>query len=502
MEAIAPAKSRLRDSPKFARQIFWFLGISLVLHLITAIYSVGFFSWDEHFQTFEFLSPRLGRGPVSALPWEYAHAARPWLQPFLYYGVIRFLQFFGVQNAAVWSGAVRVLSGILSWSALVALVVCSKRWFTQESGARLKAVALAAFLCFIPFLDVRTSSENLSAAIFFLGLAAYFLAGTSFRRVLFAGVLMGLSLQFRYQGAFMVLGFLGFLCVVEKKWREAAWLVGWIALVSFAGVGVDSLGYGHWVFVPWNYFRVNLIEGRANAFSRDPIWFYFVKYIELVPPIGALCLAGVILGWVRKPRHVLTWVTLPLFLVSCLIRHKETRFLFPLVPAAPFLIAMGLEGFSEGMIQRAWRLARWILVPVNSVLLLVFMFKPAYSPFLLYGFVGSHPEIRKIVYRDENPFVQIRALQTNFFKPPGVALRQIPSYPALEDELQREGQFWLFEGSFQLPSEAGALQQQCEVRFSAFPLWLNRLAATPLAPILRIPGIKFANRRSLFFCKK
>ena len=483
----------------FRRQLLWFFGISLLFHLITAVFSVGFYSWDEHFQTFEFLSPRLGRGSISALPWEYAQAARPWLQPLLYYGVIRFLRELGVQNAAVWSAAIRVLSGLASWSALLLLCICSFRWFSSVTSRR-AVLAMAALLCFLPFLDVRTSSENLSAAAFFIGLASYLLIEKPGRRVLVAGLLMGLSIQFRYQSAFMVLGFMAFLAFSEKKGRELLGLVAMIALVSCAGILIDSWGYGHWCFVPWNYFRVNLIEGKANAFSRDPIWFYFARYPELVPPFGALCFLGVIAGWIRRPRHVLTWVTLPAFVVSSLITHKETRFLFPLVPAVPFLVGFALESISQARLRHAWRTLRWVLVPANSLLLIVLAVKPAYSPFLLYGFIGSNPGIHRIMYRDENPFVQIRALQTNFYKPPGLALEQVPTYSGLNAELSRDGRFWLFEGDSSLPPEAGALRQHCQLRFSAFPIWLNALASTPLAPILRLPGIRFANRRSLFFC--
>jgi phosphatidylinositol glycan class B len=475
------------------KKVFFLFGFSLVIHVLTAYFSVGFFSWDEHYQTLEFLSPRLGRGSVADLPWEYHSAVRPWIQPAFYYSVIEGLRLIGIENASVWAFFCRLVSAVLSWSALLGLTLCSFKWF-QNPKSRLMALYLATTLCFLPFIDVRTSSENMSAALFFLGISAFFLL--SWKKALVAGLLMGLAVQFRYQTVFMVLGFLGFLFFQKREKRscapETAAIVAMVAMTSAFGVWVDSWGYGSLTFVPWNYFHVNLIEGKADWFSRDPVWFYLTHYLELMPPVGALALFAVILGWIRRPTHVLTWVTLPSFLIHCLITHKEVRFLFPLIPATPFLIVMGLESFSETGVQNLWKWARWILLPANGVLLLVFVLKPAYSPFQLYGYVGSHPEIREIVYRDENPFVQIRALETRFYRPPELAVTHIGSYLEMSEKLSHSKSFWLFEGSSTLPPAAGALQGWCELKYSAFPQWLNRLDF--------IPGIRFANRRSLFFC--
>lgn len=478
-------------------------GISLIFYLLTAVFSVGFFSWDEHYQTLEFLSPRLGRGSVADLPWEYAEAARPWFQPGLYYLLISFLRLLGVENAAHWALWLRVFSAVLSWSTLFTLTIVSFQWFKSESSCRM-AIVLTGFLCFLPFVGVRTSSENLSACAFFLGLSSYFLVRRPWNLVL-SGALMGAAIQFRYQDALMVLGFLGYLiysgvaasgCATAERrayQNDLAAFLASVLAVTLAGVAVDAWGYGRWTFVPLNYFRANILQGRANAFSRDPLWFYPIRYSELMPPIGAIAFLALILGWIRKPLHVLTWVTLPFFVIHCLITHKEVRFLFPMIPAVPFLIVFGLESLSEAKLRKTWRSVRWILVPANFMLLVIFMFKPAYSPFLLYDFVEAHPEIRQIYFRDEDPFVQIRSLQTTFFRPPGMQSLKLSGFGDLRDKLRSQKELWVFEGGAVLPEEAGLLKNQCQLRFSAFPGWLNRLNF--------IPGIRYANRRSLFLCR-
>src|SRR6185312_4319349 len=104
-----------------------------------------------------------------------------------------------------------------------------------------------------------------------LGLGAFFLSEGPWNWIL-AGILMGAAIQFRYQDALMVAGFLGYLLYTGDR-RGAIRMVLLLLLMTGLGVCIDSWGYGRWTFVPYNYFRANILEGRANDFSRDPIWF-------------------------------------------------------------------------------------------------------------------------------------------------------------------------------------------------------------------------------------
>jgi hypothetical protein len=76
-------------------------------------------------------------------------------------------------------------------------------------------------------------------------------------------------------------------------------------------------------------------------------------------------------------------VSLPFFLIHCLLAHKELRFLFPLVPIAPFLGFLALEGspkvtrrlFSGSVPCVAWG----ILAVLNAVGLVVRAVAPAHE---------------------------------------------------------------------------------------------------------------------------
>ena len=66
--------------------------LGLVLHLVSAFFSIGFYSDDEHFQILEPVAHLMGFNNViindpTGHYWEWESWARirPWLQPYIYY---------------------------------------------------------------------------------------------------------------------------------------------------------------------------------------------------------------------------------------------------------------------------------------------------------------------------------------------------------------------------------------------------------------------------------
>ena len=95
--------------------------VGLLLIVVAAFRSESFYHPDEHFQTIEFASFKLGRTPGAALPWEFAARMRSWLQPGLYVVLARAAQAVGVHDPFRQAFVFRVFSGLLLWAALVAL---------------------------------------------------------------------------------------------------------------------------------------------------------------------------------------------------------------------------------------------------------------------------------------------------------------------------------------------------------------------------------------------
>jgi phosphatidylinositol glycan class B len=72
--------------------------VGIVIHIITAVFSVGYYHVDEHFQILEFTSMKLGLAEENSLPWEYQAHLRPALQPAIAFMTIKAISFIGLDN--------------------------------------------------------------------------------------------------------------------------------------------------------------------------------------------------------------------------------------------------------------------------------------------------------------------------------------------------------------------------------------------------------------------
>jgi phosphatidylinositol glycan class B len=314
--------------------------------LVTAWFSNLFYFPDEHFQVVEFLGLKLGITPPSAMAPEYPAHVRSWMQPFIYWLIAAPLRALGLNDMFAMAFVLRAFTGMFSVAALAAFAKSLALTFDNrdEQQAFLGYLPLFGFL---PFLFVRTSSETMSAAFFALGLAAI-LSGRS--RV-FAGLLCGLAFECRYQTGLMTAGLMAWLAIAAReKFSGLLQFAGGGVLALVLGLLVDRWGYGFWVFPPVDYVHRNLMEGVADSYGRDPVLAYlWMLPAQLFFVITFVLIAAMVMMWLRNPRHVLTWVTLPFVLGHMAIAHKEARFLFPLAILAT---AFPVLGFSP-------RLPRW-----------------------------------------------------------------------------------------------------------------------------------------------
>lgn len=369
--------------------------------LVTAWFSVLFYFPDEHYQVLEFMGHKLGITPAAALPWEYGARIRPWLQPGLYYLVAAPLRALGVDDMFAISFLLRLLTGLFSLTALAAFVRALAPGLADDTRRTfLRALPLFGFL---PYLMVRTASETLSAAFIALAIAALLNTRTPARLAL-AGLLCGLAFEARYQTALMGLGLFAWMAVIARARLAAlAAFIGGGLIALAIGTLADRWGYGAWVFPPWDYFDVNILQGvAARTFGREPVF----AYLYLLPATGffaitLVVMAGLAAMWLRAPRHVLTWATLPFVLLHVLVAHKEARFLFPLALLAP---AFPVLGFSphlprwRAFFARIWNWRHSWAAHVTNAMSIAFMLYLALYPF---G-VRPHMPMAEYLYR-HNP---------------------------------------------------------------------------------------------------
>lgn len=376
--------------------------VSLVLHVLVAVRSDGFYHCDEHYQVIEFVASKVGITPVSSLAWEYGEHMRPWFQPAVYYPFVRAFLALGITEPFTIALLLRVLTALLGWSALVAFARTLPHFFPEGAARRSTLLALH-FFHLVPMLSVRTSSENFAQIFLLFGLtllvdpgrlgpSLYLTASAPARWLepvwLLAGVALGFSFLARYQAALFVVGVgLWFLVYGREKLRFLlAASVGFLAAVAL-GTLLDFWGYGLWAFAPWDYFRVNLIDGVAAKLSRSPPWGFIPLFnAHLLPPFGMLWLITVFAALFALPRHLLTWTSAPFVLGHHALAHKETRFLFPTLVLALVLAGLLIQRALEAAHRKNYqppralgaslRWAAGLLIALNVVGLFTFALSP------------------------------------------------------------------------------------------------------------------------------
>ncbi len=344
------------------------------------------FQADEHFQIVELAAYKLGLLPRSCLAWELGYEVRPFFQPLLEYLFLRAVRLVPGIDVFSQLALLRMAFAAFAFFALDRFVRVSAGWLPGH--LRATHAKLLYGLGFLPWLAARPCSEVVATSFFVLGLCELLPAALEKRRPFVAGLLLGAAVETRFQTAFLLVGLLAWLLGIDRRKLSelGAIAVGGIVL-RCVGALADRWGYGHWVFPPYHYYHVNMVEGVANAFSTAPFTFYFlITWANLFLPSALLVFVSLFVLWARKPKHVLTWVTLPFFLVhDVLLAHKEERFLWPLgiLGAAGVVLAWGTaegRGLGARIVRRIYALkdgrAFQVLAAANFAVMLLMMVYP------------------------------------------------------------------------------------------------------------------------------
>ncbi len=485
-------------------------GRLLVILALAIVYAAGvsngFYHYDEHFQILEFVGFKLGITPEPSLMWEYRDQIRPWMQPAIYYALLQPFRLAGLEDPFAVAMLFRLASGTLFFASLWLLLRGLPHLF--ESGEAQQAAAKVLTLSwFIPVLAVRTSSESMSAAWMTLSLGcvlAAFEHPTGWRgRLWFAagGLAQGLAFQARYQIAFSILGLLAWLFFVRRvRWLDFLLLAG-VSLASLGlGVLIDAWGYGEFVVAPVRYVDENLIQGRAaGQFGSSPFWEYAVfAATNFGAPFTLAMALALIVMWIRRPRHVLTWLTLPFVLGHCLVGHKEWRFMFPMAVFAGLALVLAVtpaEGRTPAFLARLWQLrnARGfrIVVAANLVALVLAPIMLVRTQLLIQQHLYEHlPDSAKVLVVGITPYSG-NLLEMHFYRRRDVEMSAV-AYEKLGDKIA-EGRpvFVVFDKSVK-PDEA-MQRWGGELYYDSLPTWAPRFnyfnwtSRTTIWKVVRFP---------------
>jgi GPI mannosyltransferase 3 len=420
--------------------------ILAAITVVTAWFSETFFFPDEN-RVLEFMGYKLGLVAPDELTWEWPDRIRSFTLPALYYLIARPAIALGLSDMFAVKALLRLTTAVVSLAALLSFA----RWMQgdlQRDDEKRAFARLLPFVGFLPYLFVRTASETAAAAFFTFALVLAVRGG--WKRMLAAGALCGIAFECRFQTAFLTLGLMAWLWLQARTKPEkiAAFAGAGLAVVGAAAL-IDYWGYGVWCFPPWNYVNVNLIQGvAAKDFGTSPFFAYF--YLELAnifAPVVALMMIAMVFAAIRNPRHVVTWVTVPFFLVHCFMAHKEERFLFPLAILAtawPVLAFWGMPKLWDWRKSWAAKAVGWTAVAAMAFLAVYpfgirphmkmarYLYRTFPSGLRAYSFddepFASYPMVRPKPYRVDK-LADIQALDAALAKGPVYLFSDTPTLP-------------------------------------------------------------------------
>jgi phosphatidylinositol glycan class B len=396
------------------------LVLAFGIHILAAVVNEGFYESEEYYRYLEIAERAAGLGSTEDLPPAIKARTTPGLLPVLGHLLTRGADALGISSPFLQATLLRVLSSLLGLLGAL-LMFSSFRGECLSHAARRWLFMLLLLLWFIPSLQARFSPENWSGILFFLGLSWYYQKGEQGEAsMMIAGFLLGLSFFARFQTAAMLVGFAGWLLVVERADRRVLIsLLGGATIAGILGLLADRVFYGTWTLTPWNALWESLGSQSHTelASAGTPWWFTIGEVIRRgFYPIGALMVASAIIFFATARRHLLTWVIAPYLLLHILTPYPELHELFPLALALPVMLILAAQSALEAMPTREWRARlattfRWAGYPlwgVNIVLVMGASLLPIdeYAP--LYRFVydryGGGETI--LLHEGKDPYTQ------------------------------------------------------------------------------------------------
>lgn len=405
--------------------------VALCWYAITAWFSKGYYHADEHYQIIEFAGLIDGSNKPEDLTWEYHAQIRSSLQPVLCSLVFKTISIFNCSDPFTKAFILRLITALMAVIIISHFIITCKNLIEKKFWKWF--VVISYFIWFLPFLNVRFSSETWSGLLLLFALSLIIRNSKTNFSYIFIGILFGLAFLIRFQILFAIIGIVFWLIFVQKSSLQKMLLVFSSGLfVVFLGFLLDTWYYQKAVFVFWNNIVSNILEGKANTYGTEPI-YYYLYYIFRYPffPIGIAILLSFCYLTIKQPKNLFIWTIIPYLLIHSLISHKELRFLFPMINLVPIIFFLALqETKSISILPKVNYITKTIviiLLGINFMGLLVTTVKPAgISRVRLMEMIKKmqNKPANLYYFEDSNPYSPWR-IRTNYYNPKTINFKEI-----------------------------------------------------------------------------
>ena len=305
------------------------LTVGFALRLIACLTQTHVLFFDETIQYFE-QGHRLAFGS-GVVPWEFTDGIRSWLLPGLIALAMKATSLVS-DDPRLYIDLVRILCILLSLVVVFVGYRTGERHFGRVGAAMVGGFCAIWFdlIYFAPAVMTEMLAAHCAIAALYLGERA-----KTTRATYWVGVLQGLAVCLRYQYAPALA-----LAVLWQFWRRRAlwpWLLLGSAsiLLPFSGV-LDAITWGAAFQSIWLNFARNSLQGVAAAISTEgPTYYLQYLAIAVTPPLAGLAVFG------ARRFPALGIAAIATLILHSMVPHKEVRFIYLALAAAPILVGLG-----------------------------------------------------------------------------------------------------------------------------------------------------------------
>jgi hypothetical protein len=426
---------------------------AMFVYLVTAIFSVGYHHFTEYVNVIDVVLDRFRSDTQSAEILSDAEGRIPGLQPMLSYAALSFLNKLGVTGPFEQMLLLRIFMGFFCLAVFYLLL---REFLSEIFEERLiqPMIYLTPLLWFSPYICVRFSQDVFSAALFFLGMSLILIRRADQKRsfltkvpTVLMGLALGLAFSVKYLTGIMIVGALLWLIIYGKlKLKTWLWLIAGLLLGCGAGILADRWLYGYWTW--------SLLPSVTLFFSDMDAGYWWQWFTEIFFNggfiVGLCVLFCMFYFWVRNLKHWVSWISIPLFLVSILFPASELYHLFPLVFVITFMMIHSTQDLIAGARKKMREQARralyysitFVFLVANCAFLCLFAFKDADPDTGTIYFIEKQYRSREVIllYADQsNPFEYpgLQQRKKMFYIPEGLEMYHVSKPDEVKAFLQR-----------------------------------------------------------------
>jgi hypothetical protein len=274
---------------------------------------------------------------TGVIPWEYDYGTRSWLPALLIAGVLEVVKLLHFDTPQVYQPVVKAMLCAASLAVPYGAYRLTRAVASED--AAWFALIFTSFWYELVSYGHRSTIDAMAAYPAFAALALVW-SPPRLRTTLACGALLGLSFVLRFQlgPSLTMIG-----CVALWRWRmRAAYSVGAALVIVVLGGALDAYTWGSWFASIVNSIQYNLGLDLARRFGTQPAYWYIRTTLALSGGLVLVGALGLLLHWRR------CWPLLAVALVTTLyfsaVAHKETRFVFLLIPLWLIGLAVLLGG--------------------------------------------------------------------------------------------------------------------------------------------------------------